>query len=232
MKTKQTSKNPECVGFIMDGNRRWAEIHGLTQMEGHLRGYEAFRRMVDVVHKAEIPHMVCYAFSTENWRRTNSEVEYLMELLGRALHDLHASIMQDGKKLKLRVIGQRERLPKELVSEIERLEALPMEKPDMTLWLALSYGGRAEILEAIHKARTSTHEITEENFSELLWTKDMPDPDLIIRTSGEMRMSNFLLWQSAYSELFFTDTLWPDFGEVEFQSMLEAYGKRSRRTGA
>ncbi len=225
-------QKPQCVGFIMDGNRRWAEIHGVSSMEGHAHGYEAFKSIIDVIHRAHIPHMVCYAFSTENWKRTEDEVGYLMKLLDRALRELYTSITKDGKKIKLRVIGERAQLPEKLIAEIDRVENIAMQDHELTLWLALSYGGRAEIVNAVNRAIEEGKKITEETFAKLLWTETMPDPDLVIRTSGECRTSNFLPWQSVYSELFFTNTLWPDFGEIEFQSILDQYGKRSRRKGA
>ena len=231
MENKQAKQTPQCVGFIMDGNRRWAELHSVTPVEGHMRGYETLKRIVDVVATSCVPHMVCYAFSTENWKRTESEVNYLMELLEFAIHEFHTAVTKDGKRIRLRVIGERERLPQKLVTEIERIEALPVLNPQLTLWLAISYGGRAEIVRAVNEAVHEGVSVTEESFSTLLWTNTMPDPDLIIRTSGEQRISNFLLWQSAYSEFHFTDTLWPDFGEREFQSILEEYETRSRRRG-
>jgi undecaprenyl diphosphate synthase len=225
-------QKPQCVGFIMDGNRRWAETHGVTASEGHMRGYEAFQSTIEGVMRAQVPHMVCYAFSTENWKRTEEEVGYLMKLLHHALTELWTTITKDGKRIKLKVIGQREHLPESLCTEISRIEALEMQDPELTLWLAISYGGRAEIVYAVNRAVEKGEPVTESSFPQLLWTDGMPDPDLIIRTSGEYRISNFLLWQSAYCEFFFTETLWPDFGETEFQSILEEYGKRSRRKGA
>ncbi len=232
MHDETKSTVPTCVGFIMDGNRRWAQAHGLSAAEGHARGYETFCAIVEVVRASRIPHMVCYAFSTENWKRTEEEVGYLMNLLEHAVRQMHESIVRDGKKIQFRVIGERSKLPQKLITEIERIEQLPVENPELTLWMALSYGGRAEIVAAAQKACAAGVTLTEETLSSFLWTQGMPDPDLIIRTSGEIRISNFLLWQSAYSELFFTKTLWPDFGETEFQSILEEYGKRSRRKGA
>ena len=228
----EVNKKPTCVGFIMDGNRRWAEAHRLSSFDGHRRGYDVLRVMIDVAHKNNIPHLVCYAFSTENWKREENEVTYLMELLAFALNDLYQTITEDGKKICLRVIGEKERLPNSLQKEIVRIESLEFDQPEITVWLALSYGGRAEIIQAVNRAITEGTFVTEASFAQFLWTQKMPDPDLIIRTSGEIRLSNFLLWQSAYSELFFTKTPWPDFGETEFQSMLDEYAKRSRRIGA
>lgn len=222
----------QCVGFIMDGNRRWAKARGLQTLKGHAKGAEVLQDMIAVVHAQKIPHMVCYAFSTENWKRTQEEVGYLMNLLRHALKDLFEKSRGDGKRINVRIIGERIRLPDDLQEEIERIESLNYTDPELTVWIAISYGGRAEIVDAVNRAVVSGMPVTEESFGAMLWTKEMPDPDIIIRTSGEHRISNFLLWQSAYSEFFFLDTLWPDFGETEFQSILEEYAGRKRRKGA
>lgn len=222
---------PECVGFIMDGNRRWAKQRGLTPIEGHTKGYEVLLTTIESVHKMRIPHMVCYAFSTENWNRSKEEVTHLMNLLERGLKEVGDAITKHGRRANLRIIGERERLSEEMQSEIVRLESGNIADPELTVWLAISYGSRAEIVNAVNRAVVRGEAVTEMQFSDMLYTSGMPDPDLIIRTSGEKRISNFLLWQSAYSELFFTDTLWPDFGESEFQAIVEAYGTRQRRKG-
>lgn len=222
---------PHCVGFIMDGNRRWAKGKNLPSLEGHARGYDVLENMIRVVHKEHIPHMVVYAFSTENWKRAEDEIGYLMNLFSQALTELTRTLIEEGKRINVRVIGQIERLPKKLQEEIVVTEAKNTIDPELTLWIAVSYGARAEIVDAVNRAIKKGESVDEESFSEHLWTHGMPDPDLIIRTSGEIRLSNFLLWQSAYSELFFTETLWPDFGETEFKSILEEYGKRQRRRG-
>lgn len=227
----KNNQSVQCVGFIMDGNRRWAKAKGLPTLEGHARGYGSLKELIKVVHKAGIPHMVCYAFSTENWKRTEEEVGYLMKLLHRALKELPELIAKEGKKINVRVIGERHALSKELQEVIADVESKNYTDPELTVWIALSYGGRVEIVDAVNRAIAQGVPVTEESFEELLWTHGMPDPDIIIRTSGEKRISNFLLWQSAYSEFFFTDTLWPDFGETEFQSILEDYANRERRKG-
>lgn len=224
-------KMPTCVGFIMDGNRRWAKERGLQSVEGHRVGHETFRSIIDCVYEHSIPHVVCYAFSTENWHRTKEEVRYLMELLQYALRTFSEDIRRDGKRINLQIIGERAQLPLSLQEEIRVTEALNTDTPRTTVWIALAYGGRAEIITAVNCAIEAGVPVTEETFSQLLWTRGMPDPDLIIRTSGEERLSNFLLWQSAYSELFFVRTLWPDFGEMEFKGILEQYGNRQRRKG-
>lgn len=222
---------PNCVGFIMDGNRRWARAHGVSVAEGHLKGYEALKGMIDAVHDAHIPHMVCYAFSTENWKRQEEEVAGLMTLFQYALDELTQTYQNTNKKINIRFIGERDRFDAKLQEGMSRVEKEFAPDPELTVWLALSYGGRAEILHAVNTAITNGVPVNDKSFEKLLWTHGMPDPDLIIRTSGEERLSNFLLWQSAYSELFFTKTLWPDFGETEFKGILDEYGKRQRRKG-
>lgn len=215
----------------MDGNRRWAKAKGLPSFEGHHAGYQALTEMVRAAKKHRIPHLVCYAFSTENWKRTEEEVGYLMELMHLALRDLVSTFRKEDAKINLRVVGERGRLPKKLEEEIQIAEAANVASADITVWMAVSYGGRAEIVEAVNTAIEQGGKVTEGSFEKFLWTGGMPDPDLIIRTGGEKRLSNFLLWKASYSELFFTDTLWPDFGESEFQSILDEYGKRQRRNG-
>lgn len=222
---------PQCVGFIMDGNRRWAKSRGLPTLEGHRRGYGALKNMINVVHDAQISHMVCYAFSTENWKRAEEEVQYLMQLFEHAIINLTEEAKDNDRKINFRFIGERARFSATLQKEMARVEADAHDDPGLTVWLALSYGGRNEIVTAVNRAIAAGADVTEETFGEHLLTKGMPDPDLIIRTSGEERLSNFLLWQSAYSELFFVSTFWPDFGETEFQSILDQYGKRQRRIG-
>jgi undecaprenyl diphosphate synthase len=226
------TEKPQCIGFIMDGNRRWAKNRGLETLEGHAAGAETLKKIIGSVYTAAIPHMVCYAFSTENWNRTPAEVSYLMILLQQSLTDIAAEIQNGTRRIAIRVIGERTRLPQTLQDEIVRIESLEKEDTQLTVWIALSYGGRAEIINAARRIKESNEEITEETFSKMLWTNGMPDPDIVIRTSGEKRISNFLLWQSAYSEFFFTETLWPDFGETELQSMLEQYATRQRRKGS
>lgn len=223
---------PQCVGFIMDGNRRWAKRKNVPTLLGHLEGYTSLKKIMTAVRHAHIPHMVCYAFSTENWKRDAEEVQYLMQLIERALAELHTTLRTDEQNIRVRIIGEREALPQNLQEKIRDIESEHTQNPTLTVWVALSYGSRAEMVQAVNKAIEKGISVTEESFESLLWTSGMPDPDLIIRTSGEIRLSNFLLWQSVYSELFFTDTLWPDFGESEFQSILEQYAKRQRRKGA
>lgn len=228
----ENENTPQCVGFIMDGNRRWAKSKNLPTLEGHKRGYEALKTIVDAVYKARIPHMVCYAFSTENWNRKEEEVSYLMNLLRHAVLELGKEFESSDKKVNFKIIGERNRLPQDLQKAIEELEAKSFDNPELTVWMGISYGGRAEIIETVNKCIEKGERVDEQEFEAMLWTAGMPDPDMIIRTSGEYRLSNFLSWQSAYSELFFTDTLWPDFGEEEFQRMLDEYAGRKRRKGS
>jgi undecaprenyl diphosphate synthase len=223
---------PQCIGFIMDGNRRWAKERGLSAGDGHRAGYDAVRELVATLYRSKIPHAAFYAFSTENWKRAEEEVGYLMSLMGVALKRFVEDVTRDGQKINLRVVGDRERLPESLREEIAIAEARNTEEPELTVWFAISYGGRAEIIDAVNRAVGAGEAVTEESFEKFLWTSGMPDPDIIVRTSGEQRISNFLLWKASYSEFFFFDTLWPDFGETEFKSILDEYGKRKRRLGA
>jgi undecaprenyl diphosphate synthase len=215
----------------MDGNRRWAKLQGTPSFEGHKAGYRVLTEMVRAARRQHIPHLVCYAFSTENWKRTEAEVGYLMELMHFALRELVSTFRKEGISINLRVVGERERLPEKLKEEIVRAEAANVEDAVITVWIAVSYGGRAEIVDAVNAVIDRGEKVTEKSFEKSLWTGDMPAPDIIVRTGGEKRLSNFLLWKASYSELFFTDTLWPDFGESEFQSILDEYGKRQRRNG-
>lgn len=226
-----TPEIPQCVGFIMDGNRRWAKARGLSSLEGHTKGYAALVDIIDVVGAIGIPHMVCYAFSTENWNRSADEVGHLMGLFERGIRELTNALQKQSRRVNVRIIGDRSRLSETLQQEIVHIEARNTADAALTVWLAISYGSRAEIVAAVNRAVAHGDAVTEASFENLLYTAGMPDPDLIIRTSGEQRLSNFLLWQSAYSELFFTDTFWPDFGETEFRAIVEAYGARQRRKG-
>jgi undecaprenyl diphosphate synthase len=227
------TKVPQCVGIIMDGNRRWARKRGLPTLEGHRRGYQKLKEVADWCRAAGIKHVIVYAFSTENWNRSAEEVSYLMDLF----NDMIFKELEWLKKEDARVhfVGQRERFDPKLQKGMDDLER---ETKDGTynLYVALSYGGRAEILHAVKKAVSEkgvegVKNMTEDDFARFLWTGDMPDPDIIIRTSGEHRLSGFLAWQSVYSELFFTDTQWPAFTEEEFRDIIKAYGERDRRKG-
>jgi undecaprenyl diphosphate synthase len=220
----ENKKLPTCVGFIMDGNRRFAREKKQPEVVGHVAGKEKFIEVATWVVKAGIPHAVFYAFSTENWKRSPEEVEQLLSLM---LLDLTNRV-----KAKIKVIGQVSDLPKAVQENIARHEKAGLScNYKTTIWIALSYGGRAEILTAVNEAIEKGVPVKEEEFSKLMWSSEMPDPDLIIRTGGEQRLSNFLPWQSIYSELFFIDTFWPAFSQEEFVRILAQYSKRERRIG-
>lgn len=218
-----------CLGFIMDGNRRWAKAQGLPTLEGHKRGHEVFSDFVRYIRDAGIPHAVFYAFSTENWRRSEEEVGYLMRLLEEAMCKVLEGV--DEEKVRVRVIGRRADLPTRLQELIADVEEKSSQYNATTIWIALSYGGRAEIIEAVNQAVAVGKSVTEEVFGELLWTANMPDPDMIVRTSGEQRLSNFVTWKSVYSEFYFINKHWPALTKADFEDILEEYGKRERRKG-
>lgn len=221
------NKMPQCVGFIMDGNRRYARERGEETLSGHRLGAEVFKEVCRFVQEFNIPHAVFYAFSTENWQRSSEEVAYLLELFLELLGDLSA--VED---LRVRIIGRKSDFSAAIQEHIVTLEEKTTHNTGSTIWIALSYGGRAEIIAAVKEVMAAGGEVSEDNFQDYFWSKDMPDPDLIIRTGGEQRLSNFLPWQSVYSELFFTDTYWPAFTKEEFTSILEEYATRQRRHGA
>jgi len=218
-----------CVGIILDGNRRWAKAKGLPKLAGHSAGVKTVNSITRFARDAGVKHLVIYAFSTENWKREPKEVSYLMNLFRDALRKEMRELGKEG--VRIRFIGQRKRFSDSLQSLMLEIEKETSANQKITLWCGLSYGGRAEVLEAVRSAAYAKEDITEESFSKYLWTKDMPDPDIIIRTGGEKRLSNFLPWQSIYSELFFTDTLCPDFSTKEFGDILSEFSARERRHG-
>lgn len=223
---------PKHIGIIMDGNGRWAEMRGLPRLEGHRRGVARVREIIETAYRMGVEVLTLYTFSIENWRRPNDEVAVIMGLLEDTLKEEFDTFVERGTRF--RVIGNRDRLPEKLKSFIEFIELATENNKRSTLQCALSYGGRDELIRAIKKAvylNLSTDEITEACISELLDTAGIPDPDLIIRTSGEQRLSNFLLWQSAYSEFYFTPTLWPDFTKEELLESIYEYQTRERRFG-
>ncbi len=214
----------------MDGNRRWAKGEGLPTVEGHRRGYEKLREVARWCRELGVKELTVYAFSTENWNRAKEEVSYLLELFRKGIRDQIAFAISEG--VRLRFPGDRAQFPKDLQILMEEGESATMNNQNGTLAVALSYGGRSEILHALKRIpseKIST--LTEEEFERHLWTGELKDPDMIIRTSGEMRLSGFLTWKSIYSELFFTQTFWPAFTKEEFARMLEEYGQRKRRFG-
>lgn len=221
---------PLCVGIILDGNRRWAKDRGLPKLEGHRVGLlETLKNTVKFVQKKGIKHLVAYMFSTENWNREPAEVSYLMDLFRESIRTQMKELAEEN--VRVRFIGQRERFSPDLQAAMQDVEKDTAQNDGITLWCCLSYGGRAEIAAAARQAAEQGEEITEGSISRNLWSADMPDPDIIIRTSGEQRLSGFLTWQSVYSELFFTDTKWPDFSEEEFEAILAEFAERERRHG-
>ncbi len=226
------SSLPKHVAIIMDGNGRWAQRAGLPRIAGHRKGVETVRNTAEQCRKYNIQVLTLYAFSDENWGRPKDEVGFLMDLLGTFLKAEIATMKANG--IRFRTIGRIERLPESVQTWIKRAVSETAGNTGMVLNLALSYGGRGEILEALKRMETANNaasDVTEEVFSSFLDTAELPDPDLIIRTSGEKRISNFLLWQAAYAELYFTDTLWPDFDERDLLEALLDYQGRQRRFG-
>jgi undecaprenyl diphosphate synthase len=220
------------VAIIMDGNGRWAERRDLPVAEGHREGTRALRRTVEACIDLGVETLVVYAFSTENWSRPETEVESLMEIFGETIERELPDLARQG--VRTRFMGRRDRAPDELREQIERLERLTAGNDRLNLWVAFDYGGRADIVEATRRLveeGVAPDAIDEELLRANLYAPELPDPDLLIRTSGELRISNFLLWQLAYSELIFVDTLWPDFGHDELEHALAAYAQRRRRFG-
>jgi undecaprenyl diphosphate synthase len=221
------------VAIIMDGNGRWAEQRGLPVAEGHRAGTRALRRTVEAAIDLGVRSLAVYAFSTENWARPSDEVADLMEILGETIDRELPDLAAQG--VRTRFVGRRDRVPDDVRARMERLEAETAENDRLHLWIAFDYGGRAEIVEAVRRLveadGISPEEIDEDLLRSYFYEPEMPDPDLLIRTSGELRISNFLLWQLAYAELVFVDTLWPDFGEEQLRSALEDYARRRRRFG-
>jgi undecaprenyl diphosphate synthase len=222
-------KPVQCIGIILDGNRRWAKEKGLPTMEGHRRGFELLKEASRWVRDRGIPHFVVFAFSTENWNRSEEEVSYLMDIFRDAIRESGEELGKEG--IRVRFAGQRDRFSDDIRKGIEETEEKTHENSRMTLWICLSYGGRAEIVAAAEQAAAHEGLLTEELIRQHMWTADMPDPDIIIRTGGAQRLSNFLLWQSAYSELFFLEPYWPDFSEKTLDSVLAEYVERERRMG-
>ena len=219
---------PEHVAMIMDGNGRWATQRGKKRGEGHKAGAKTLGNVLEWCGDRGIKYLTVYAFSTENWKRPKEEVSGLMDLFARMLKTKERSFMKN--RVRFRMIGRRGDLSAKLLKTIEALEAKTAHF-DRQFIVAISYGGRAEIIDAMNAAIKKGEPLTEETFRNYLYAPDVPDPDLVIRTSGELRTSNFLLWETAYSEYYFTDVLWPDFSEAELDRALEAYAQRHRRKG-
>lgn len=224
--------NPRHIGFIMDGNRRWARSQGLPTLEGHRRGYEKMKEVGDWCLKRGIKHATVFAFSTENWNRSREEVDYLMELMHRALTaELHEF---DKRGIRLKIIGRREELPVNVKDAAKQAEEQTANNKEGTLYVAINYGGQAEIVDAVRamlKAQLTPENVNESIVAQYLYAPEAPALDLIIRTSGEQRLSGFMLWHSAYSELYFTSKHWPEFSEEDLELTLAWYKNRERRFG-
>lgn len=227
---------PFHVAIIMDGNGRWAKKRLLNRIKGHEKGSETVRTIVRACREIGIRILTLYAFSTENWQRPQAEIFALMTLLKKFLISEQKEMLDNN--IRVNTIGQTERLPEDVRQELQKSMMLTRKNEGLILNLALSYGGRAEIVKAVKEiaikaidGRIDPDSITQDLISKHLYTAEMPDPDLLIRTSGEMRISNFLLWQLAYTEICVTDTLWPDFGKDEFIRILKNYQQRERRFG-
>lgn len=227
-----TGRIPAHVGIIMDGNGRWAELRGLPRIEGHRRGAERSKEIIDAALETGIKCLTLYAFSSENWQRPQTEVSTLMKILEFYLKKEVFSLIK--KDIVFRAIGEIWRLPENIQTLIKDLEKNTASNNGMTLVAALSYSSRNEIIRAINRiisSGISPENLTEDVFSSYLDTSGLPHPDFIIRTSGERRLSNFLLWQGAYAELYFTETLWPDFDREEFMIAIQDFQNRERRFG-
>ncbi len=227
---------PRHVAIIMDGNGRWAERRGMSRLEGHRHGKDSVRAIVEAARRIGIEYLSLYAFSSENWDRPPREVRGLMALLRRYLRAELGRMMKNG--VRMRAVGDLSRLPKTLQEELQATIEQTRDNRDMTVVLAVSYGGREEIVraarqlaESVRDGRLAVEDIDADRLAAHLGTAGIPDPDLLIRTSGEMRVSNFYLWQIAYSEIYVTETLWPDFREPELIQALEDYQGRERRFG-
>lgn len=231
-----SEKLPKHVGIIMDGNRRWAKQHHLPVALGHSKGAENFKNLAIYCNKIGLKNMTVYAFSTENWKRSEAEVSALMILFKKYINDVLNKFKDENIKIKF--IGDKSKFSEDIKKGIEDVETKTSAKTGMQLNIAVNYGSRAEIIRSVQElsqkiisGSMKPEDITEEVFSSHLYTQGIPDPDLIIRTSGEQRLSNFLLWQAAYSEFYFSDVLWPDFNEKEFDKAIEEYLKRTRKFG-
>lgn len=221
---------PAHVAIIMDGNGRWAAKRALPRSAGHREGARAVRRTLEAAPALGIKYITLYAFSTENWSRPQSEIDTLMTLLKKTLEEYQKSA--DKKDLRVLISGGRDRLSADILAKMDDLTRSTAYNKGLTVNLALNYGSRQEITHAINRIiKEGLKEVTPQDVSLRLYHPEVPDPELIIRTSGEERLSNFLLWQAAYSELYFSQTLWPDFGEEELKKAVEAYRSRKRRFG-
>ena len=227
---------PKHIAIIMDGNGRWAARRGLPRSMGHRKGAEVVKEITRAAGELGIKYLTLYAFSTENWNRSEDEVKTLMGLLRDYLQSDLKEVQENN--VRIRFIGEREMLDADIVRKMAEIEADTLRNTGMTLCIALSYGSRQEIVNAVKKTAAlvkegdiSLNDVDVKLFSDMLYTKDMPDPDLVIRTSGEQRISNYLLWQIAYAEFFFTDVLWPDFNKKLLEDIIKNFNMRERRYG-
>lgn len=229
---KEITKLPDHVAIILDGNRRWADQRGMLRIKGHEAGLENMRTIVGYLNDYRVKYVTVFAFSTENWSRPQDEVKALMELLERRIEGVAIDFHK--QNIRLRHLGEQDRLSTHLQKAIAQAIELTKNNTGITLSFAFNYGGRSEIVQAVHrliKEGVAAEKIDEEFFSHYLYTDGLPDVDLLIRTGGELRISNFLIWQSAYSEYYFSDLLWPDFDKAELDRTLLAYSRRQRRFG-
>jgi undecaprenyl diphosphate synthase len=227
------AETPRSIAIIMDGNGRWAERRGLPVAEGHRAGTRALRRTVEAAIDLGVESLVVYAFSTENWARPVDEVADLMAIFGETIERELPDLAAQG--VRTRFVGRRDRAPDSLRGQMERLERETASNRRLSLWIAFDYGGRAELVEAARRLVADGVEagaVDDGALEARLYEPELPDPDLVIRTSGEQRLSNFLLWQTAYAELVFDETFWPDFGEERLRAAVEEYASRGRRFGA
>jgi undecaprenyl diphosphate synthase len=231
-----TKKIPQHVAIIMDGNGRWAKQRGKERYEGHLAGVDSVRNVVAAAARKGVKWLTLYAFSTENWGRPIQEVEAIMELFCRTVMGQGEELARQG--VRVRIIGERTNFSANVIEMIERIESVTAEGNRLTLVLAFNYSSRREIMlatralaERVARGEMRAEDINEQSIAQALMTAEIPDPDFIIRTSGECRLSNFLLWQASYAEFYFPEVLWPDFGEEAFEKALEVYAERDRRYG-
>lgn len=228
---------PTHIAIIMDGNRRWARKRGLPTQLGHSQGVKALEKIAIACQDIGVKYLTVFAFSTENWRRSKEEVDYLMDLLAKNIADFDKRF--DNRNVRIKAVGDKKGLPQELLEGIEKIEQKTKGNDGLTVNIAINYGGRDEIVKAtqaiLEDIKTgkldSNVEINEELLSKYMYTNDDPDPDLLIRTAGEIRTSGFLTWQTVYSELYFTDVTWPDFDEKELNKAIEEFNNRKRNFG-
>ncbi len=226
------NKNPKHIAFIMDGNRRWAKQNKLSFFLGHRTGARNIESLVDFAMEKGITHLTFWAFSTENWKRSQEELDSLMDVFRESLSDPMIVRLQENN-VKINIIGDVKKFPDDIQKQVATIIKDTRDNKKMTVNIALNYGGKDEIISAINTLlKENKKNITEEEFNNYLFTKDQPDPDMIIRTGGEVRLSGYLPWQSIYAELYFTDILWPDFDITEFENALTEYANRQRRFGA